>query len=96
MSSSIDTLSLYERFKAAKLQDAAAKEVAEAIKESVDFVQKYQEQELVTKKDLEATKKDLELGFELGLAKTKADLLKWIIGLMIAQGGLIVALVKLL
>lgn len=35
-----------------------------------------------------ATKSDLEA--------VKADLLKWLIGALIAQGGLIVALVKLL
>ena len=33
---------------------------------------------------------------EGGIAAVKADLLKWMFGAMIAQGGLIVALVKLL
>ena len=43
---------------------------------------------LATKADLAATKTDL--------AAVKADLLKWLIGALFAQGGLIVALVKLL
>lgn len=43
---------------------------------------------LVTKADLAAVRVDL--------AAVKADILKWLIGALIAQGGLIVALVKLL
>ncbi len=43
---------------------------------------------LATKADLAAVRTDL--------AAVKADLLKWLIGALIAQGGLIVALVKLL
>ncbi len=37
-----------------------------------------------------------ENGLRAELATVKADLLKWMFGAMIAQGGLIVALVKLL
>ena len=33
---------------------------------------------------------------EAGIAGVKTDLLKWMFGAMIAQGGLIVALIKLL
>ena len=36
------------------------------------------------------------LATKADLASVKADLLKWLIGALIAQGGLIVALVKLL
>lgn len=43
---------------------------------------------LVTKADLAAVRVDL--------AAVKADILKWLVGALIAQGGLIVALVKLL
>ena len=43
---------------------------------------------LATKTDIAAVKADI--------AATKADLLKWMFGALIAQGGLIVALVKLL
>ena len=37
-----------------------------------------------------------EAGLKADIAAVKADLLKWMFGAMIAQGGLIVALVKLL
>ena len=47
---------------------------------------------LATKADLAAVKADLQRDIEA----VKADLLKWLFGAMIAQGGLIVALVKLL
>ena len=47
---------------------------------------------LATRADLAAVKADLQRDIEA----VKADLLKWLFGAMIAQGGLIVALVKLL
>ena len=47
---------------------------------------------LATKHDLEAVKADLERQMETH----KADLLKWMLGALIAQGGVIVALIKLL
>ena len=47
---------------------------------------------LETKADIET----LRLAAKADLAAVKADLLKWMFGAMIAQGGLIVALVKLL
>ena len=46
-----------------------------------------------------ANKADMErihLGTKKDLAELKAEILKWMIGALIAQGGLIVALVKLL
>lgn len=39
-----------------------------------------------------ATKNDLNLA----LAKTKADIIKWVAGMLVAQGALIATLVKLL
>ena len=47
---------------------------------------------LATKQDILALKADLERR----MAEDKADLLKWMIGALIAQGGVIVALIKLL
>ena len=47
----------------------------------------------------QATKSDIEAlrqGTRADIASLKADLLKWMFGALIAQGGLIVALVKLL
>ena len=47
---------------------------------------------LATKADLHATKTDLHAE----IVTAKFDLLKWIIMALVAQGGLVVALVKLL
>ena len=47
---------------------------------------------LATKADIEA----LRLATKADIETLKADLLKWLFGALIAQGGLIVALVKLL
>ena len=46
---------------------------------------------LVTKRDLEKLRSDMKVEIE----KIKADLLKWMIGAMIAQSAVIVALVRL-
>ena len=58
---------------------------------------------LATKADLAAVKADLQRDVEAvkadlqrDIEAVKADLLKWLFGAMIAQGGMIVALVKLL
>ena len=51
------------------------------------------------KADIAAVKADIETlrqETRAGIETVKADLLKWMFGAMIAQGGLIVALVKLL
>ncbi len=47
---------------------------------------------LATKADIEALRQETKATIEA----VKADLLKWLFGALIAQGGLIVALVKLL
>ena len=54
---------------------------------------------LATKADIakvEASVETLRQETRAGIEAVKADLLKWMFGAMIAQGGLIVALVKLL
>ena len=54
---------------------------------------------LATKADLAAIRADLaalEAALELNLSNLKVELLKWMFGALIAQGGLIVTLIKLL
>ena len=48
-----------------------------------------------TKADIAAVKADVAK-VEAKIETVKADLLKWVFGAMIAQGGLVVALIKLL
>ncbi len=54
---------------------------------------------LATKADIAAVKGDIakvRAEIKADIATVKADLLKWMVGALIAQGGLVVALVKLL
>src|SRR5438045_1644744 len=51
------------------------------------------------KYDIEKLRADLELkiaGLDLKIADTKVEIIKWVIGIMIAQGAAIVALIKFL
>jgi phosphoribosyl-ATP pyrophosphohydrolase len=68
-----------------KLEKAVGPEAAEVIAKI------FEGQDEAMRKDL-ATKADLELK----LAETKADLIKWVAGMLVAQSAIIAALVKLL
>jgi hypothetical protein len=68
-----------------KLEKAVGTEAAEVI------AKLFEAQDAAMRKDL-ATKADLELK----LAETKADLIKWVAGMLVAQSAIIAALVKLL
>ena len=53
---------------------------------------------LATEAAIAETRTDIEkmrLATEAAIAETKVELLKWVIGALIAQGGLVVALIKL-
>ncbi len=52
--------------------------------------------ELATRADLDRGLKELELRLAAEIAKGKADMLKWVGGMLAAQAGIIAALVKLL
>ncbi len=56
-----------------------------AAKEIAEVLKDVTETNLVTKIDL-----------DLALERTKSDLIKWVAGLMIAQSGVIIALIKLM
>ena len=63
---------------------------AEALSEA--FRDAQSDAELTTKYDL----KELELRLEARINEVKYDMIKWIAGMLIAQAGLVAALVKLL
>ena len=56
----------------------------------------FTEQQAETLAEEHVTLLNANLATKTDLAAVKAELLKWLIGALIAQGGLIVALVKLL
>lgn len=103
MSASFDTLTYAKKLKEAGFTDQQAEAQADALRAIVNdnLATKHDIEELRagTKQDIALVQRDIkELETRLGrdIAESKADLLKWMVGLLIAQGGLIVALVRLI
>ena len=94
-----DTLKFANRPKAADVPDKHAEAEAEALSELFELNLR----ELATKEDLQWLRKDLgelerrlETKIEMRAESVKYDMIKWIAGMLLAQAGLIAALVKLL
>jgi hypothetical protein len=92
----IDTLNIYNRLKSAGLPEASAKEIAEVFRETI-------EENLATTTDLKTTESNLTKYIELvraelrkEIAESKASIIRWVAGMLIAQSALIATLVKLL
>jgi Protein of unknown function (DUF1640) len=92
-----DTLKYVERLKLAGVSDEQAKAEVEALAEALN--ETIAIRDLATKKDI----KDLELAVKQDMGQlrvdmeaTKAELIKWMAGLLLAQAALIAALVKLM
>jgi len=81
MNLSIDTLGIYTRLKEANLDDKVAKELSTIFKESAESIILQQKEELATKHDLN---------------EIKADIVKWVAGMLVAQAAIVATLVKLL
>jgi hypothetical protein len=87
-----DTLGYFQRLKAAGFSEAQAQVQVDALREIV-------EDKLATKHDIHELKRDiqaLEARLEVRLAETKAEIIKWMAGRLIAQAAVVAALVKLL
>ncbi len=85
MPAAIDTLNIYSRLKSTGLSEESAKEIAEVFQETI-------EEKLATKNDLELVKNELIKE----IAESKADTIRWVAGMLVAQAALIATLVKLL
>lgn len=81
----INTLNIYSRLKSTGLSEESAKEIAEVFQETID-------EKLATKNDLELVKNELKKE----IAESKADTIRWVAGMLVAQAALIATLVKLL
>ena len=90
-----------------KLEKALGEEAAAVIAHVFEKVDKKWHQELATKADVMAVKSDLSdmekriltatsKDLEIGLAKTKHDILRWMVGGFIAQTALLVAILAFL
>jgi hypothetical protein len=81
-----DTLKFVRTLKAAGVPEIQAEAFSEAFKDAQS------DAEIATKHDL----KELELRLEAKINEVKFDMVKWIAGMLIAQAGLVAALVKML
>ncbi len=80
-----DTLSFAKKLRSAGFTELQAEIQAEALAEII-------ENNLATKRDL----KELETRLLVSIAELKADMIKWVAGMLVAQAALVAALVKLL
>jgi broad-specificity NMP kinase len=81
-----DTLKFANRLKAAGVPPAQAEAEAEALAEVLADALKTSD--LATHTDVETLRREI--------AEAKADIIKWLVGLLIAQAAVVAALVKLL
>ena len=103
MPGTIDTLSIYQRLKSANLKEEAAREIADVFRDVIESnLATKTDIELIradieyVKKDIEKFKLEIEKTIELSSARTKAEIIKWVAGMLIAQGAIVATLVKLL
>jgi hypothetical protein len=78
-----DTYAFVKKLKSTGLPEEQAEVHAETLSQLI-------EGELATKRDL----KELEVTLRRDIADIKADMLKWIAGLLVAQAGFIIAAIK--
>ncbi|NDV27620.1 hypothetical protein [Desulfovibrio sp. JC010] len=86
-----------------KLKEAVGKEAAEVIAHVLERQDEQYKQELATRADLMAMKAELQVEIatvrgelKAEVRDAKSEIIKWMAGLLIVQGGSIAALVKLL
>ncbi len=103
MHGTIDTLSIYQRLKSANLKDEAAQEIADVFRDVIESnlatktdIELIRADIAATKADVEKVRADLEKTIELTAANTKVEIIKWVAGMLVAQGAIVAALVKLL
>jgi hypothetical protein len=89
-SASLDTLRIAKRLRGAGFSEAQAESVTEAVREAADS------QDLVTKAQLDAGLGGLKAELKAEIADVKSEIIKWMFGAMLAQGALVVTLIKLL
>lgn len=86
----LDTLKVAKRLRDAGFTEAQAESLTDAIRESVNS------QDLVTKAQLDAGLASLKAELKAEIADAKAEIIKWMFGAMLAQGAVVVTLIKLL
>lgn len=86
---SFDTLQFVQRLKKAGVKEAEAEAIAEAVRDVQTSA------DVATREDVMALKKDMavvEARLEVKIAETKADLVRWVVGVGVLQTALIAAM----
>ncbi len=92
-------LTLFVALRSAGVDEVRARTVVEEFDKTIDARYGLHKESLATKGDLADCQKRIVEKLQVTdarIAESKVDLIKFIVGAMIAQGGLIVALIKLL
>ena len=84
-----DTLAYVKKLKAAGVPEKQAEVQAETFAEII-------EDRIATKQDLKKLELSMKQELKLGLANTKAEIIKWVAGMLVAQAAIVATLVKLL
>jgi hypothetical protein len=83
-----DTLGFFERLKAAGVPEAQAKVQVEAMQDIVKAYDESSRKDLATKGDIQDVRKEIQ--------DVKHEILKWMMGMLVAQSALIVAVISYL
>jgi len=78
-------LEIFDRLKRAEVPEPAARELSKILRETLDGT----EQVLATKADLASVRADLAAMESRIKAEVKADIIKWVAGMLVAQAALI-------
>jgi hypothetical protein len=87
-----DTLSYFEKLTSAGMPETLAKVQADALREIIETKLIENDKNLATKADVLAVRND----FKIALAEQKHEILKWMLGIALAQTGLMIVILRAL
>lgn len=106
MASVVDTLRIYERLRKTDLSEGAAKEITEIVRDVVEgqFALLATKDDLLTikqdvlsvKEEVQRVREDVQRIVAEAVAQAKAEIIKWVAGMLVAQAAIVATLVKLL
>jgi hypothetical protein len=91
-----DTLAYVKKLKAAGVPEKQAEVQAETFAKIIEDRIATKHDILLLKQDLKELELSLKQELRLGLADTKAEIIKWVAGMLVAQAAIVATLVKLL
>jgi len=91
-----DTLAYVKKLKAAGVPEKQAEVQAETFAEIIEDRIATKHDILLLKQDLKELELSMKQELTLGLANTKAEIIKWVAGMLVAQAAIVATLAKLL